>query len=57
MLYEALVVGLDLQDDVVVTCQVQIDEQDVHIDSEDIDERLEDVLNGLAILDVDEVVC
>ena len=48
--------GLDLQDDVVVDGQVQIDEQDVQVEDEDIDERLEDTLNELAILDADEVV-
>ena len=46
----------DLQDDVVVVGQVQIDEQDVQGEDEDIDERLEDTLNELAILDADEVV-
>ena len=51
-----MVVDLGLQDDVVVVDQVQIDEQDVQVGDEDIDERLEDTLNELAILDVDEVV-
>ena len=47
---------LDLQDDVVVDGQVQIDEQDVQVEDEEIDERLEDTLNELAILDADVVV-
>ena len=49
-------VYLDLQDDVVVVRQVPIEEKDVHIGDEDIDERLEAILNELAILDADEVV-
>ena len=40
----------------VVVGQVQTDEQDVQIEDEDIDERLEDTLSELAILDADEVV-
>ena len=51
-----MVVDLDLQDDVVEVGQVQIDEQDVQVEDEDIDERLEDTLDELAILDADEVV-
>ena len=56
MPHRVVMVYLDLQDDVVVVWQVQIDEQDVHIEDEDIAERLEDALNELAILDADEVV-
>ena len=48
-------VYLDLQDDVVVVCQVLVGEKDVHIEDEDIDERLEATLNELAILDADEL--
>ena len=48
-------VCLDLQDDVVVAWQVLIGEKYVHIEDEDIDERLEATLNELAILDADEV--
>ena len=51
-----VMVYLDLQDDAVVVCQVQIDEQDVHIGDEGIAEWLEDALNEQAILDADEVV-
>ena len=52
-----MVVDLELQDDVAAVDQVEIDEQDVQIEDEDIDERLEDTLNELAIPDADEVVC
>ena len=55
-LRKTVVVDLDLQDDVVVVGQVQLDERDAQIEDEDIDERLEDTLNELAILDADEVV-
>ena len=48
-------VFLDLHDDVVVVGQVPIEEKDVHIEDEDIDERLEAILDDLAILDADEV--
>ena len=48
-------VFLDLHDDVVVVGQVSIEEKDVHIEDEDIDERLEAILDDLAILDADEV--
>ena len=48
-------VCLDLQDDVVVVWQVLIGVIDVHIEDEDIDERLEATLNELAILDAGEV--
>ena len=48
-------VDLDLQDDVVEVGQVQIDEQDVQVGNGDIDERPVDTLDGLAILDADEV--
>ena len=56
VLHKTVVVGLDLQDDVVVVDQVQIVEQDVQVEDKDIDERLEDTLKELAILDADEVV-
>ena len=56
VLHKIVVVDLDLQDDVVEVGQVQIDEQDVQVEDEDIDERLEDTLDELAILDADEVV-
>ena len=49
-------VYLDLQDDVVVVGQALVREKDVHIEDEDIDERLEAILDELAILDADEVV-
>ena len=49
-------VCLDLQDDVVVVRQVLVVERDVHIEDEGIDERLEAILDELAILDADEVV-
>ena len=49
-------VCLDLQDDVVVVLKELIGDRDVHIEDEDIDERLEAILNELAILDADEVV-
>ena len=49
-------VDLDLQDDVIEVGQVQIDEQDVQVEDEDIDEKLEDTLDELPILDADEVV-
>ena len=49
-------VDLDLQDDVIEVGQVQIDEQDVQVEDEDIDERLEDTLDDLAILGAGEVV-
>ena len=55
MIFEVVIVYLDLQEDVVVVWLVQVDEQDVHIEDEDIDERLEDALNELATLDADEV--
>ena len=50
-----VMVCLNLQEDAVVVCQVQVDEQDAHIGDEDIAERLEDALNELAILESDEV--
>ena len=53
---EAVMVYLDLQNDVVVVRQVPVEEKDVHIEDEDIDERLEAILDELAILDADEVV-
>ena len=56
VLHKTVVVDLDLQDDVVVVDQVQVVEQDVQVEDEDIDERLEDTLKELAILDADEVV-
>ena len=40
----------------MVVRQVSIEEKDVHVEDEDIDERLEAILAGLAILDADEVV-
>ena len=49
-------VCLDLQDDVVVVWKELIGDRDVHIEDEDTDERLEAILNELAILDADEVV-
>ena len=49
-------VYLDLQDDIVVVRQVPVEDKDVHIADEDIDERLEAILDELAILDADEVV-
>ena len=49
-------VYLDLQNDVVVVRQVPIEEKDAHVEDEDIDERLEAILDELAILDADEVV-
>ena len=56
VLHKIVVVDLDLQDDVVEVGQVQIAEQDVQVEDEDVDERLEDTLDELAILDADEVV-
>ena len=56
MLLDVVMVCLDLQDDMVVVCQVLIEGTDVHIENVDIDEGLEDVLHELAILDADEVV-
>ena len=53
---EVVLVSLDLHDDVVVIRQVLVGEKDVHIEDEDIDERLEAILDKLAILDADEVV-
>ena len=55
-LHKTVLVDLDLQDDVVEVGPVQIDEQDVQVEDEEIDERLEDTLYELAILDADEVV-
>ena len=51
-----MVVDLDLHNDVVEVGQVQVDMQDVLVEDERIDERLEDTLDELAILDADEVV-
>ena len=51
-----MMVCLDLQNDVVVVGQVPIGEKDVHVGDEDVDERLEAILDELAILDADEVV-
>ena len=51
-----MVVGLDLQDEKVELGQVHIDEQDVQVKDEDVDERLEETLHELTILDADEVV-
>ena len=55
MLHKTVMVYLDLQGGVVVVGQVHINEQEVKVENEDIDERLEDTLNELAILDADEV--
>ena len=51
-----MTVYLDLQNDVVVVRQVLIGQKDVHVEDEDIGERLEAILDELAILDADEVV-
>ena len=51
-----MLVDLDLQSDVVEVGPVQIEEQDVQVEDEEIDGRLEDTLYELAILDADEVV-
>ena len=53
---EAVMVYLDLHNDVVVVCQVPVEDKDVHIEDEGIDERLEALFDELAILDADEVV-
>ena len=55
MLFEVVMICLGLQDDVVVVWQVLVEEKDIHIEDEDIDERLEATLNELAIPDADEV--
>ena len=55
MLHDVEVVGLDLQDEKVELGQVHIGEQDVQVEDEDKDKRLEDTLDELAILDADVV--
>ena len=56
VLHKTVVVDLDLPNDVVEVGQVQVDMQDVLVEDERIDERLEGTLDELAILDADEVV-
>ena len=49
-------VGIGLQDDLVVVGQEHVDDLDVQIDIEGIDERLKDIHDELAILDADGVM-
>ena len=57
MLYDVVVVGLESQDDKVELGHVDVEEQDVQVEDEEVDKNLEEILDELAILDVEEEVC